>query len=63
MFSFGLKKGYTTLTTVATADAGDPLTELEPPPLSLKSPVWKYFGFPVSYVDNIHVVDKKLCRN
>ena len=52
----------------STADAGDPSTELEPAPLSLKSPVWKYFGFPVSYVDNIYVVDKKatvckLCRN
>ncbi|KAI2660455.1 Nuclear receptor subfamily 1 group I member 2 [Labeo rohita] len=32
---------------------------LNPPPLSLKSPVWKYFGFPVSYVDNVRVVDKK----
>ena len=33
-----------------------------------RPPVWKYFGFPVSYVDNICVVDKKatvckLCRN
>ena len=45
------ERGYVTLTTVATADAGDPSTELEPPPLSLNSQV-KYFGFPVSYVDN-----------
>lgn len=44
---------------MATADAGDPSTELESPPLSLKSLVWKYFGFPVSYVDNVRVVDKK----
>ena len=38
--------------------------QLEPPPLSLKSSVWKYFGFPVSYVDNVHIVDKKatVCR-
>ena len=50
------ERGYATITTMAT---GDPSTELEPPPLSLKSPVWKYFGFPVSYVDNVHVVDKK----
>ena len=35
------------------------MTELEPPPLSLKSPMWKYFGFPVSYVDNVRVVNKK----
>lgn len=25
----------------------------------MKSPVWKHFGFPVSYVDNVRVVDKK----
>ena len=61
-------RGYATLTTMATADAGDLSTELEPPPLSLKSPLWKYFGFPVSYVDNVGVVNKKatvckLCRN
>ena len=31
---------------MAAADAGDPSTGLEPPPLSLKLPVWKYFGFP-----------------
>ena len=44
---------------MVTADAGDPSTELEPPPLSPKSPLWKYFGFPVSYVDNVRVVDRK----
>ena len=45
---------------MANADAGDPSTELEPPPLSLKCvKVWKYFGFPVNYVDNVRVVDKK----
>ena len=53
------ERGYVTLTTMATADAGDPSTELEPPPLSLKSQVWKYFGFPVSYVDNVC----ELCGN
>ena len=37
---------------MTTADAGDPSTELEPPPP-------KYFGFPMSYVDNVCVVDKK----
>ena len=45
------KRIYAALTTMATADAGDPWTELEPPPLSLKSQVWKYFGCPVRYVD------------
>ena len=30
------KRGYVTLTTMATADAGHPSTELEPPSLSLK---------------------------
>ena len=44
---------------MTTADAGETKTELEPPPLSLKSQVWKNFGFPVSYVDNVCVVDKK----
>ena len=53
------ERGYITLTTMAT---GDPSTELEPPPLSLKSQVWKYFGFPVSYVDKKATVCK-LCRN
>ena len=43
---------------MATADAGDTSTELEPPPLSLKSPVWQYFGFPVSYDDNVRVRQK-----
>ena len=28
------ERGYATLTTMATADAGDPSTELEPPSLS-----------------------------
>ena len=46
-------------TTMATADAGDPKTELEPPPPSLKSAVCKSLRFPVSYVDNVRVVDKK----
>ena len=40
------KRGYATLRTMATADA-----------LSLKSLVWHYFGFPLSYVDNVRVVD------
>ena len=53
------ERGDATLTTMATADAGDPSTELQPPPLSLKSPVWKYFGFSVSYLDNVRVVDIK----
>ena len=53
---------YARSLTMATADAGDPSTELEPPPLSLKSQVWKYFGFPVSYVDKKATVCK-LCRN
>ena len=48
------ERGYATRTTTATADVGDPSTEL--------------FGFPVSYVGNLHIVDKKatvckLCRN
>ena len=42
------ERGYATLSTIATADAGDPSTECEPPPLSLKLLVWKYFGYPVS---------------
>ena len=54
-----LEGAKVTRTTMTTADAGDPQTELEPPPLSLKSPVWKNFGFRVRYVDNICVVDKK----
>ena len=53
------ERGYATLRTVATADAGDPSTELNPFSLSLKLLVWKHFGLPVSYVDNVHVVDKK----
>ncbi|KAL6479259.1 hypothetical protein MHYP_G00126920 [Metynnis hypsauchen] len=32
--------------------------ELEAAPASLKSAVWKYFAFPVSYVDSVRVVDK-----
>ena len=52
---------YATLTTMAAA-AGDPATELEPAPLSLKSLVWKYFGFPVSYADKKDTVCK-LGRN
>ena len=27
-----------------------------PSSFTLKSSVWKYFGFPVSYVDNVHIV-------
>ena len=55
------KRGYATLTTMAAADAdaGCPSTELEPPPLSLKSPVWKYLGFPGSYVDNVRVAETR----
>ena len=45
--------------TMATADTGDAAPELEAAPASLKSPVWKYFAFPVSYVDDVRVVDKK----
>ncbi|XP_049900192.1 uncharacterized protein LOC126390105 isoform X1 [Epinephelus moara] len=39
-------------------------TELENPPASLRSPVWEYFAFPVSYVNNKRVVDRKttVCR-
>lgn len=44
---------------MASADKGDAAPELEAAPASLKSPVWKYFAFPVSYVDNVCVVDKK----
>jgi hypothetical protein len=44
---------------MATADIEDPSTELEHPPASLKSPVWRYFGFAARYVDNVRVVDKK----
>ena len=65
------KRGNIVLRTMATTtNAGDPFTELEPPPLSLRSQVSKYFRFPASYVDNVQVVDKKkkntvckLCRN
>ena len=33
------------------------------PSLSLKLPVWKYFGFPVSYVDNVRLSTKKsVCK-
>ena len=51
------KRGSATLSTKATADAVVPFSELELPPLSLM--VWKYFRFPVSYVDSVHVVDEK----
>ena len=50
--------GCATLTAMATADAGGPSKKLEPPPRSLKSPVWKYFGFAVSYGDNVRIVNK-----
>lgn len=38
--------------------------ELEAAPASLKSAVWRYFAFPVSYVDSVHVVHKNttLCK-
>ncbi len=32
--------------------------ELEDPPLSLRSPVWKHFGFPVNYDNGQRQVDK-----
>ncbi|KAK0140775.1 Sacsin [Merluccius polli] len=45
---------------MASADErGDAAPELEAAPASLKSHVWKYFAFPVSYVDGVRVVDKK----
>ncbi|XP_034023290.1 zinc finger BED domain-containing protein 1-like [Thalassophryne amazonica] len=43
---------------MASADK-DALLELEAAPASLKSAVWKYFAFAVSYVDSVRVVDKK----
>lgn len=45
---------------MASAEKGDAAPELEAAPASLKSPVWRYFAFPVSYVNNVRVVDKKI---
>uniref|UniRef100_A0A3B1JJI0 Zinc finger BED domain-containing protein 1-like n=1 Tax=Astyanax mexicanus TaxID=7994 RepID=A0A3B1JJI0_ASTMX len=42
---------------MASADK-DVLPELEAAPASLKSAVWKYFAFPVSYVASVRVVDR-----
>ena len=62
------ERGYATFRSMATADEGELSTELEPNALSLKMQMWKYFGFPMSYVDNVCVFYKKatvfkLCRN
>ena len=46
-----LERGDATLATMATADAGDPLTELKPPPLSLKL-VIKVLNLTVWYIVN-----------
>lgn len=52
------------MATAGVRDGGKTIIELENPPASLRSAVWQHFAFPVIYVNNERVVDKKhtVCR-
>lgn len=46
------------MATAGVEDDGE-TTELEYPRVSLKSPVWEHFAFPVNYVNKKRIVDRK----
>lgn len=49
---------WDTMATAGVEDDGE-TTELEYPRVSLKSPVWEHFAFPVNYVNKKRIVDRK----